>query len=178
MKVIVATTNKVKLLGVNEALSKYFNDIEIIGVKAESNVPEQPFNEEILTGAKNRVNYLIKFCQKEQIKGDYFIGIESGITNQLGSWVNISIALIRDKEEFQSVGYSAAYPIPLKYIEEIKTKSLKVVMEETFKESELTSDKGGINFLTSGEITRVDLTKQAVTMALTTFINGDSWKDK
>ena len=64
MKVIVATTNKVKLLGVNEALSKYFNDIEIIGVKAESNVPEQPFNEEILTGAKNRVNYLIKFCQK------------------------------------------------------------------------------------------------------------------
>lgn len=178
MKVYVATKNKTKLLGVEKAINKYFNNSEIIGINVETNVSEQPVNEEILTGAKNRVNHLIKYCREEKLNADYFVGIESGITNQLGSWVNITIAFIKDKEGTISIGYSSAYPIPLKYVEEIKKKSLKVVMKEIFKENKLTTDMGGINYLTSGKITRVDLTTQATIMALTTFINGEYWKDK
>ncbi|MBQ8681930.1 MAG: DUF84 family protein [Bacilli bacterium] len=175
MKVLVATKNKAKLLGVEKAINKYFNDITIQGIDVSSDVSEQPINEEIYKGAINRVENLIKYCSKNNISSDYFIGIESGITNLLGSWVNITIVYIKDKDGIQSIGYSSAYPIPDKYIDDIKEKSLGIFMEKLFKEN--SSSKGGVNLLTHGEITRIDLTKEATIMALTTFINGSVWRE-
>ena len=55
MKVLIATKNQGKIEGAKRALLKYFNNIEIQGVPVESNVSEQPVNEEIYNGAKNRV---------------------------------------------------------------------------------------------------------------------------
>ena len=34
---------------------------------------------------------------------------------------------------------------------------------------------GGVQLLTHGEVSRIDLTEVAFVMALTKFINGDSW---
>ena len=35
---------------------------------------------------------------------------------------------------------------------------------------------GGINFLTKGEVSRIELTKGAFLMALISHINGEMWK--
>ena len=49
-------------------------------------------------------------------------------------------------------------------------------MDRIFDKSDLRSSKGGISYLTKGKITRINLTTEAIVMALTQFINESIWK--
>lgn len=49
-------------------------------------------------------------------------------------------------------------------------------MDKIFRGKELSKGKGGINILTHDEISRIDLTRNAFIMALTSHINGEIWK--
>ncbi len=69
MKVLVATKNQGKIEGAKRALENYFDNVEIQGIPVESNVSEQPVNDEIYSGAKNRVKNL-KMYAKENGNGD------------------------------------------------------------------------------------------------------------
>ena len=44
------------------------------------------------------------------------------------------------------------------------------------EDKERHNQKGGIQLLTHNKVTRVDLTEMAFIMALTKYINGDTWK--
>jgi len=141
-----------------------------------SDVGNQPVNEEIFEGAKNRVENLKNYAMDNDIEADFYISSEAGITNLLGEWININAVVIEDKEGYQSVGISQAFPIPIKYIDEIRNTELSNVMKKIFDEKELRKEKGAISLLTKGEVTRIELTKNAFIMALTSHINGDIWK--
>ena len=67
MKVIVATKNAGKIEGAKRALEKYFDNFEIKGIPASSDVSEQPVNEEIYLGAKNRVKNLKTYCKQNHV---------------------------------------------------------------------------------------------------------------
>lgn len=176
MKVLIATKNPGKIEGAKLALECFFDDIEIVGVPVESNVPDEPVNRETLIGAKNRISNLEKYAKEKGIEADMFFAIESGITNELGSWCIINIAVIKDKNGYESFGTGPAFPVPARYVEPIKQKSLGTVMDELLQGNELSKGKGGISFLTKGVISRIDITKEAFVMALTQFIN-ENWKD-
>ncbi len=178
MKALIGTTNPSKIEGAREAFSKYFDKIELIGIPVDSNVAGQPIDKDIYIGAKNRVANLIMYAKENKLDIDYFLGIEAGLTNLLGFWQNINIAIIKDKNGYESSGTSAGFPIPEKYIEEIKEKELGSVFDNIFQKNNLSKEKGGISFLTKGEVSRIDMTKEAFTMALTQFINEDIWKDE
>ena len=47
MKVLIGTKNPGKIEGARQAFEKYFTDIEIEGVSVESEVGNQPINEDI-----------------------------------------------------------------------------------------------------------------------------------
>ena len=70
MKVLIATKNQGKIEGAKRALEKYFDNITVEGIPADSEVGEQPVNNEIYEGAKNRVKNLKKYC-KENKMDDY-----------------------------------------------------------------------------------------------------------
>ena len=53
MKAIIGTSNPGKIQGAKEALEKYYDNVEIEGYKASSNVGDQPVSEETLEGARN-----------------------------------------------------------------------------------------------------------------------------
>ena len=53
MKVLIGTKNPGKIEGAKLALSNFFKDFEIEGIKVPSNVPDQPVNEDTYNGAKN-----------------------------------------------------------------------------------------------------------------------------
>ncbi len=127
-------------------------------------------------GAKNRVKNLKKYAEVNNIKADFFIASEAGITNLLGEWLDFNMAVIENSVGEQSVGASAGFPIPEKYLAEIKSTELGKVMDKLFHGKELNKQGGGINKLTHDEISRIDLTKQAFIMALVKFINGEIWK--
>lgn len=176
MKILMGTKNPGKIEGARQAFEKYFDSVEIEGISVESEVGNQPFNEEILQGAKNRIKNLKKYANTNNIKADFYIASEAGITNLLGEWIDINAVIIEDSKGFQSIGTSQGFPIPDKYIEEIKQTELGKVMDRLFSGKELGKGKGGISFLTKDEITRIDLTRNAFIMALTRFINEDIWK--
>ena len=176
MKILMGTRNPGKIEGAKQAFEKYFDNIEIEGISVSSDVGDQPVNEEIFQGAKNRVKNLKEYAKDNKIKADLYISSEAGITNLLGDWININAAVIEDKEGFQSVGISQGFPIPDKYIEEIKKTELGKVMDRIFEGKKLGNGKGGINFLTKGEISRIDLTRNTFIMALTKYINKDKWR--
>ena len=176
MKVLIATQNKGKIEGTKRAFEKYFNDVEIIGISAQSDVPEQPVNEETWQGAKNRVKNLKQLAKENNIDADYFVAIESGMLNSLGNWMIINIAVVEDKNGLESVSCSPGFPVPEKLVEKIKEIGLGQVMDNHFNESDLRSRGGGIQLLTHDVVSRIDLTEVAFEMALTKFINGEYWK--
>lgn len=176
MKILMGTKNPGKIEGARQAFEKYFDNVEIEGIPVNSDVGDQPVNEEILQGAKNRVKNLKKYAKNNNIKADYFVSSEAGITNLLGEWIDINCVVVENIEGLQSVGTSQGFPIPDKYIDEIKETELGKVMDKIFSGKELGKGKGGISFLTKDEVSRIDLTRNAFIMALTSYINGEIWR--
>lgn len=175
MKILIGTKNPGKIQGAKEAFESYFNDIEITGIPVSSDVSDEPVDLDIYQGAKNRVDNLIKYAKENNIEAEYYLGIESGITNLLGKWMIINVAVIKDKSGYETCGTSPAFPVPDKYVEEIIKTDLGQVMDRIFEKNDLRSSIGGISFLTHNVLDRIELTREAFIMALTGHIN-DIWK--
>lgn len=176
MKVLVATKNQGKIEGAKRALSNYFDDIEIQGIPVESNVSEQPVNNEIYQGAKNRVKNLKAYAKKNNIEADLYLSIESGINNVLGRWMITNIAVIEDNKDFESYGTSPSFPVPERLVKDIIDTDLSQVMNKIFtKDDERHNKGGGIQLLTDNKVSRIDLTEMAFIMALTKYIN-ENWR--
>ena len=177
MKVVIGTKNPGKIEGAKKALSYYYKDIEIKGIPVESDVGEQPVNDEIYIGAKNRVKNLKKYCNNNNIEADLYLGIESGITNSLGRWLITNIAVIEDNNNFESYGTSPSFPVPERLVKDVINSDLSKAMDKVLGEDKERHNKaGGIQLLTHNKVTRIDLTEMAFTMALTKYINGEIWR--
>ena len=94
MKILIGTKNPGKIEGAKQAFEKYFDNVDIEGIQVSSNVGDQPINEEILQGAKNRVKNLKEYAINNNIEADFYISSEGGITNLLGEWIDINLSLI------------------------------------------------------------------------------------
>ena len=176
MKILIGTQNPGKVEGAKRAFEHYFKDFEIEGIKVESEVSEEPVNDEIYLGAKNRVENLKKYAKQNNIDIDYFVAVESGITNSLGRWAIINVAVIEDKEGVESFGTAPGFPVPDKYVDEVINTDLGKVMDRIFNETDLKSGKGGISLLTKDVISRIALTEEAFVKELTMHINGELWR--
>lgn len=177
MKILVGTGNKVKINAAKKAFEKFYDNVEAEGYDVESEVSEEPINEEAATGAKNRVKNIRKYAKEHNIKADFYAAAESGIIDYFGDWLNITITYIEDEKGNSGLGMSCGYPIPKKYIEEIKSTELQTVVDRIFNEKELGKNKGAVNIITHGEFTREGITEEAFIMALTKFINGPVWEE-
>lgn len=177
MHVLIGTKNQGKIEGAKKALEHYFENVEIKGVSVESDVPEQPRNEEIYQGAKNRVRNLKKYASENNIKTDLFLAIESGINNSLGRWMITNIAVIEDNTDFESYGTSPSFPVPDRYVKKIIETDLSQVMNAVFTKDDERHNKGGaIQLLTHNNISRLDMTEYAFIMALTKYMNKEKWR--
>ena len=75
MKILIGTKNPGKIEGARQAFELYFNNVEIEGIPVNSDVGEQPINEEIFLGAKNRVKNLKEYA----INNNYDIDTTDGV---------------------------------------------------------------------------------------------------
>lgn len=125
MKILMGTKNPGKIEGARQAFAKYFEDFEIEGIAVKSEVGDQPFNQDIFLGAKNRIKNLKIYAKENKLEADFYIASEAGITDLLGNWIDINAAVIENSEGFQSVGTSQGFPVPEKYMDEIKASELR-----------------------------------------------------
>lgn len=176
MKILMGTVNPGKIQGAKQAFEKYFEDVEIEGVKVSSEVNDQPINDEIFQGVRNRVKNVRRYAEENGIEADYYVASEAGIINLSGEWIDINAVVIEDKEGYQSLGISQGFPVPEKYMKEIRETELGKVMDRIFSGKELAKGKGGISILTKDVVSRIELTQNAFVMALIKHINGDLWR--
>lgn len=177
MRILIGTKNQGKIAGAKKALEHYFENIEIMGIPVDSDVPEQPVNKEIYNGAKNRVKNLKKYAKENNIEVDMYMSAESGINKLYLGWAINNTVAIEDKEGNTSYGIGPQFPVPDKIAKDIIDTDLSRVMNKIFGEDkERHNHGGGIQMLTHGKVSRIDSTKMAFIMALTKFVNGDKWK--
>ena len=146
MKILVGSKNPVKIQGAREAFESYFDIVEVEGIAVNSEVSEQPINDEIYLGAKNRCLNLMKYAKENGIDADYFASVESGMTNSLGDWIITNVAVVVNKEGKISMGTSAGFPVPQRLVEEIKEKSLGVVMGNLSGEDDISKNTVAYTF--------------------------------
>jgi len=170
IKIVVASTNENKIEGIKKAFNYYFNNISVLGYKIESNVSNQPFDDQIKLGAINRIKNLKNYCKTNKIKANYFVSVESGIINLFEDFYNISFCVIDDGKK-QNFGISSAFLIPKKFIKNIEKIGLGNFTKEKFRNKNYIN--GTIGILTKNIITRAELTNQSTIMALNKFLNKE-----
>ena len=108
MRVLIGSINPSKIRAVEEAFKKLkIQDVEVIGVKVDSNVPSKPIGFEILRGCENRNNFLKRYANLEKIDYDYLCSIEGGFSlDENGLPFVVTYALVEDKNGKKSTGKS------------------------------------------------------------------------
>ena len=175
IKILIGSNNKAKIEGAKLAFEKYFSNFEIIGKDISSGVNAQPINDEILLGARNRIKGLKELNLKDI---DFYISSEAGLINIGDLYVNINLGVIEDINGYESIGTSQGFMIPKNKVDLVKNKSLGIVMDEICNGVTLNKDKGGIYFLSLGEVNRIQLVRDSFILALVPFLeqNKNKWK--
>ncbi len=176
MKILIGTKNKSKIEGAKAAFEKYFENVEVEGVKVSSDVSDEPKNEEILEGAKNRIKNIKLYAKENNIEADFYIATEGGLANGFGKWINVNLAAIESSKGTFSMGISPAYQVPDRYISKIEESEMGLFYKTVFYEDEY-KDEELDSILTHGEYTRKSLVESAFIMALAGQINGEKWKE-
>ena len=113
MQILIGTTSKIKLDVVEATLRAYTKkrklDFTIIAKDVESQVPDTPYGDEAITGAKNRADALLKnFFDHAEL----FVGLESGLVERYGNIYEECWCVIGDKKGNEFFGYSSGFMLP------------------------------------------------------------------
>lgn len=155
-KIVVCSKNKSKNKAVEEVVSKFFSEYEIVPLETNSGVSETPIgDEEGLTGCKNR----ILDARRQVEDADIYISMEGILTEcsygiYLCGW---TMVYDRKTDEY-CTGCSAKVKVPDEIMKNVsKDERLsKVVADYTGSTDEKISLLGTNGMLTNGVYTRTD----------------------
>lgn len=174
MKILVGSENPVKINSVKDAFLKYFSDIEVLGVKVKSGVPDQPIGEQTFEGAKNRACALKEINEKEKLQADYFVGIEGGVMEQYSRWFGFGAMCIVDKTGKTGYGMSPHFELPESVMKKLlEGVELGTVMDELTETSNIKQREGAIGYFTKNKMTRQELYVPGLITALVPFLNQE-----
>jgi inosine/xanthosine triphosphatase len=168
MRIVVGSKNPVKIEGVRLAFEQYFSDVEVVGIEVDSGVGDQPFNNDSIKGAINRaINaYSDEF--------DFSVGVEAGLFSfkkTITGFVDFQVCSIYNGE-IATIGFGPGFEYPPLVVEEVlRGKEVGDVMDELSGIRNLGEKVGAIHYLTKGKISRAELTKISVIMALIPWVN-------
>lgn len=173
MKIIVASTNPVKINAATEGFKQFFLDEELSveGVSVSSDVSDQPLSEEeTLKGAVNRANN----AEKAVPNADYWIGLEGGLEEKDGEMDCFAWIVIKDKTGKLGKGRTGSFFLPEKISALVKKgKELGEADDIVFGQKNSKQGNGTVGNLTKNVITRTSYYVPAVVFALVPFINKD-----
>jgi inosine/xanthosine triphosphatase len=174
IKVLVGSQNPIKIEATKEAFLKYFNNVEVIGIKVNSKVSDQPINTETFEGAKNRALELKKINEEKELGAKFFVGIEGGIIKLYERWFAFGgICIINDKGRI-SYGTSPLFELPKSIVKDLLNGiELGVVIDKITGEHNTKQKQGAIGFFTKGIINRKGFYVDGIIVALIPFINEE-----
>ncbi len=174
MKVLVGSKNPVKLDAVKEAFSKYFEEVEVVGLSVDSNVPDQPVNDQTFKGAENRALALKKLNEEQGLGASFFVGIEGGVVKLYSKWFAVGGVCILDEEGRAGFGTSPFFELPSMITARLLNGvELGEVIDELSGDKNTKQKHGAAGFLTKGVMNRKELYAHGLTVALIPFLNEE-----
>lgn len=170
MKVGIATRNPSKIRAVEEMFRIAFGNVQIFPKDADSGVPAQSKEEQILQGAINRA--------KAVLEGNEFgVGIEAGVYEMRGKLFNAAYCVIMDKTGRYSVGSQPIFELPEIFRKEILAgKEFGTVADEYFRTKNIKHEGGSVKIFSKGMISRDDMLKDAIKCALVPWISKEIYE--
>ncbi len=151
MIVRVATANPMKIQATRKAFARFFKNVKVVGIEVPSSVSAQPLSfGEIVRGAKER-------ARRAFGEADFSVGIEAGVFRVAAVSprpFQITMACVFDGKR-ESLGAGPFYEVPERMVREI-----------------VKADTGSVAVVTKGKVTREQVTRDAVTMALAPFVSA------
>lgn len=172
MIIAVGSSNPVKIRAVERAFDAYFEDVKVNWVDVPSGVKAFPDSEDLIyQGAMNR-------AQSALGSADYSVGIEGGVVFFDGRWYDRNYVVIYNGEK-TGVGISASYEVPTHLVDGVdsETDESKKIIDKTLGVADVFTKQGVIGVFTRGEIDREKLLTDAITCALTRFLNPEHYRD-
>lgn len=168
--VVVASKNPVKLNAVSQGFSCLFPLVEVQGISVESGVPDQPAtDEETRQGAQNRAENAKKMIKN----AGFWVGIEGGIQHTKKGLMAFAWIVILSGEKYGEAR-TTTFLLPGKVAELIAGGyELGTANDIVFDQTNSKQKHGAVGLLTKNTISRTELYKQAVQLALIPFINPD-----
>ncbi|MED5524603.1 inosine/xanthosine triphosphatase [Gallaecimonas pentaromativorans] len=171
LKLVVGSTNPVKVAAAKAALAPFFpgQAIDCVGLSAPSGVPDQPMTEaDTRLGAINRVAW----CQ-QQTEADYYLAMEGGVDEFEDGPATFAVVVIADNRR-RSVGRSANLPLPPVLFEGLKQgEELGPLIDKLFGTTNIKQKGGAIGLLTRDLATRQSTYELALTLAMAPFLNPE-----
>ncbi|WP_457549759.1 inosine/xanthosine triphosphatase [Archaeoglobus sp.] len=169
MKVAVGSTNPTKVKGVKKAFEEFFEDVEVVSKDVDSGVSAQPIGGDVIKGAINRALNAYGDC-------DFSVGVEAGLfkfERTITGYVDFQVAVIYNGFKY-SIGFGPGFEFPPFVVERaLKGEEVGKIMSEFTGIKEIGRKIGAIHYLTRGKVSRIDLTRIAVTMALIPWLNEE-----
>lgn len=171
MKIIVASTNPVKIATTKDGFAKMFPDsaLEVSGVSVTSGVSDQPLSEEeTINGATNRALQAFQKCPH----ADFWVGIEGGI-ERIGTEIEVfAWIVVRAKNGKTGKGRTGSFFLPQKIADLINQgKELGEADDIVFGRRNSKQSNGAVGILTGDVLTRTSYYEPAVILALIPFRN-------
>ncbi len=160
--VAVGSTNPVKIEAVKEGFEKVLGAVEVVGVDVISGVSSHPIGlEETYLGALNRAKNAF-----EKVQCSYGVGIEAGLIKVGNHYIDVHVCVVFDGIR-ESVGLSQGFEYP-KIVAEKVLEGVEggEIAEKISGIKDIGKNVGLIGYLTDNNITRKDLCRESVIMAL------------
>lgn len=171
MKIVVASTNPVKLSATKEGFTICFPDEQMTfdSISVSSEVSSQPMTEEeTQAGARNRV----KNARKNMPDAEYWVGIEGGVEERNGEMETFAWVHIERSDGKVGKGKTGTFFLPDKIKQLISDgKELGIADDIVFEQTNSKQKQGAVGALTKDRISRIEYYKPAVIFALIPFLN-------
>lgn len=172
-EIVVASTNPVKINATKEAFDLMFPEEEhnYKGVSVPSEVSDQPMSdEETLKGAINRA----RNARETVTNGDYWIGIEGGVTKSKHGLEAFAWIAIYDRDERIGVAKTSTFILPNKIAELVHGgMELGLADDKVFGNENSKQKNGTVGALTNNVVDRTKYYVQAAILALIPFKNPE-----
>lgn len=168
MRVHVGTANPAKREAVQRVVERVYPDQrwDVRLVEADTDVPEQPFEDDVARGARERARAAMATADRP----DYGVGVEAGLIwhETLGAYFDVQYAVIVDQDGQETAGHGPGFVYPPDVIRAAVNDGRTVgeAMTALSGIDEIGQRMGAIGYLSRGHMDRTVLTEQAMLMAL------------
>ena len=167
--VVIGSKNPVKVSCTDEAFQLALGDQVLVqALDVDAGVSQQPVgDQETYLGAYNRASN----CKVAFPEADFWVGIEGGVGDMDGDMTAFAWIVILDQAGKLGRARTAAFFLPPAAADLVRNGiELGDANDQIFEKENTKQQGGAIGSLSKGLVTRKDLYKQAVLLALVPFI--------